>query len=123
MELRVTHKVNVLYHLNVRNSHVGGICFENRLGTSCPQLLSDLPKFEASAGIILYRGPEPVLISPGFITGDSRYMRFRYPLFRISVVLFQYHEHQYPIRGCGRSCRADPLSCANYRLHLSENWY
>jgi hypothetical protein len=29
-----------------------------------------------------------------------RYMRFRYPRFRISAVLFQFYEkHQYPIRG------------------------
>jgi hypothetical protein len=73
-------------------------------------------------------------------TGDFRYTRFRYPRFRISAVLFQCHEeHQYPIRGHGRSCRADSLSCArsftdsphhfdfgNYKskplmLHHSEN--
>jgi hypothetical protein len=36
-----------------------------------------------------------------------------YTRFSISAVLFQYHkEHQYPIRGHGRSCRAGPLSCA-----------
>jgi hypothetical protein len=41
-------------------------------------------------------------------------MRFRYPPFRISVVLFQYHEeYQYPIRGHGRTCHAAPLSCAS----------
>jgi hypothetical protein len=44
---------------------------------------------------------------------DSRKTRFHHPRFRISVVLFQYHEeHQYRIRGHGRSCRAGPLSCA-----------
>jgi hypothetical protein len=33
--------------------------------------------------------------------------------FRTSAVLFQYHEeHQYPIRGHGRNCRAGPLSYA-----------
>jgi hypothetical protein len=33
--------------------------------------------------------------------------------FSLSAWLFQYHEeHQYPIRGHGRSCRAGPLSCA-----------
>jgi hypothetical protein len=37
---------------------------------------------------------------------------FAFPCFRISAVLFQYHEHQYPIRGYGRSCRAGPLSCS-----------
>jgi hypothetical protein len=47
------------------------------------------------------------------ITSDSNYTRFRYPLFHISAVLFQYHEeHQYPIRGHVRNCRAGPLSCA-----------
>jgi hypothetical protein len=46
-------------------------------------------------------------------TGDSRCMRFRYWRFRISTVLFQYHEeHQYRIRGYCRSCRAGALSCA-----------
>jgi hypothetical protein len=46
-------------------------------------------------------------------TSDSRNMRFRYPRFRNSAILFQYHEeHQYPIRGHGRTCRAGPLSCA-----------
>jgi hypothetical protein len=53
---------------------------------------------------------EPELLSTIKIqahTGDSRYMRFR-----ISAVLFQYHEeHQYPIRGHGRRCTG-PLSCA-----------
>jgi hypothetical protein len=40
-------------------------------------------------------------------------MRFRYPRFTISAVLFQYHEeHQYPIRGHGRSYRSGPLRCA-----------
>jgi hypothetical protein len=46
-------------------------------------------------------------------TGDSRYTRFRSSRFHISAILFQYHEeHQYPIRGHGRSCRAGLLSCA-----------
>jgi hypothetical protein len=46
-------------------------------------------------------------------TGESRYTRFLYPCFRVSAVLFQYHEeHQYSIRGHGRSCYAGPLSCA-----------
>jgi hypothetical protein len=44
--------------------------------------------------------------------GDFRCTLFRYLRFRISAVLFQYHEeHQYPIRGHGRSCRAVPLCC------------
>jgi hypothetical protein len=30
----------------------------------------------------------------------------------IFAVLFQYHEHQYPIRGHGRNFLAGPLSCA-----------
>jgi hypothetical protein len=43
----------------------------------------------------------------------TRYTRLRYPRFRISAVLFQCHgDHQYLIRGHGRSCRAVPLSCA-----------
>jgi hypothetical protein len=46
-------------------------------------------------------------------SGESRYTRFRYSPFRISALLFQYYdEHQYPIRGHGRSCRACPMSCA-----------
>jgi hypothetical protein len=32
-------------------------------------------------------------------TSDSSYTRFCCPRFRISAVLFRYHEHQYPIRG------------------------
>jgi hypothetical protein len=40
-------------------------------------------------------------------------MRFSYPRFRMSAVLFQYHEeHQNRIRGQVRSCRGGPLSCA-----------
>jgi hypothetical protein len=43
-------------------------------------------------------------------TGDSRYTRYRYPCFRKYAVIFQYHEeHQYPVRGHGRCCRAGPL--------------
>jgi hypothetical protein len=38
---------------------------------------------------------------------------FSLSAFSLSAVLFQYHkEHQYPIHGHGRSCRACPLSCA-----------
>jgi hypothetical protein len=41
------------------------------------------------------------------------YKRFRSPRFRISAVLFQYHEeHQYPIHDHGRSCRAGQLRSA-----------
>jgi hypothetical protein len=46
----------------------------------------------------------------------------------IRGVLFQYHEeHQYPIRGHGRSCRAGPLSCARSFTesphHLDYGYY
>jgi hypothetical protein len=48
------------------------------------------------------------------ITSDTCYTLLCYPHWSISTVLFQYHEeHQYPIRGNGRSCCAGPLSCVH----------
>jgi hypothetical protein len=38
------------------------------------------------------------------------------------AVLFQYHEHQYPIRGHGRSCHAGPLSCARSFTDLPHHF-
>jgi hypothetical protein len=57
-------------------------------------------------------------------TGDSRYTRFCCPCFRLSSVLFQYHEeHQYHIRGHVRSCRAGPLSCARSFTDSPHHFY
>jgi hypothetical protein len=48
----------------------------------------------------------------------SHYTRFRYPRFRISGVLFKYHEeHQYPIRGQ----ILKPITCVEPSPRLSGN--
>jgi hypothetical protein len=50
--------------------------------------------------------------------GESRYTWFRCPHFRISVVLFQYHEeHQYPSRGQNLK----PITCVDPSPGLSGN--
>jgi hypothetical protein len=51
-------------------------------------------------------------------TGDSHYMCFHHPHFRISAVLFQYHEeHQYPI--CGHILKH--ITCVEPSPGLSGN--
>lgn len=59
--------------------------------------------FEAETDFLSYISA-PVMVSLG--------IPFHCQRFRISAILFQYHKHQYPIRGRGRSCRAGRLSCA-----------
>jgi hypothetical protein len=55
-------------------------------------------------------------------TDDSRYTCFRCPHFRISAVLSQYPEHQYPICDHGRSCCAGPLSCVRFHWLAPPFW-
>jgi hypothetical protein len=44
--------------------------------------------------------------------------------FSLSAVLFQYHEeHQFPIRGHGRSCRAGPLGYTDSPHHFDTGDY
>jgi hypothetical protein len=123
-ESRVTHKMNVLYNSGcvtcMREVSASNI---DRVPAALSFSVIFLSLELVLGPIVPYKGPRPVSLTYSrFITGDSRYTRLRYPPFRVFMVLFRIHEeHQYPIRGYGRRCRAGSPTCSNYSLRLSEN--